>query len=180
MSDSIEINERDIYNFVFYPHAVEEIKKSKLVKGKNFQEEINFYKFLKDNYSPELDPAIKNILKLKIPVYKVFKVIQLKPVKENDFKRQAEVTIFAAASPNERYKIVSKTFFDEQNDYLIRLLNFEHSTKIYVFSISNNILRNYKVVLHPSGKIFTQPDNTKPIEIDSQIEADSIELQFEN
>ena len=121
---------------------------------------------------------MKQKLAEKIPLYVPLKIFILYPVKETVKKRKNDVPIFAADSPKEKLAVMAKTFIDEANHYLIRLLNFKDSSKIYVFSTTEGTLKNYKVIVKPSGKVFEQIDNSSPIELDSPIEAESIELQF--
>ena len=74
--------------------------------------------------------------------------------------------------------MTSATFLDEEKRYLIKLHNFKNSAKIYVFSTSEEKLKNFKIIIQPSNKIFEQTDNSKPLLIDESIEVSSIELQF--
>lgn len=67
---------------------------------------------------------------------------------------------------------------DENNHYLIRLLNFKDSAKIYVFSTTEEVLKNYQIVIKPSGQTFEQDDNSKPIEVKFPLAAENIELHF--
>ncbi len=74
--------------------------------------------------------------------------------------------------------MTSATFIDEDKHYLIKLHNFENSAKIYVFSTSEEQIKNYKIIIHPSEKIYEQSDNSQPLLVDAPVEASSIELQF--
>jgi hypothetical protein len=174
----MDISERDIFNFVFYPEKLSVEKVEHLKTSKLFDEEIDFYRLLRNSMEEELSEDVKLKLAEKIPLYVPMKIFVLFPVKETVKKRKNDVPIFAAASPNEKPAVAAKTFMDENNHYLIRLLNFKDSSKIYVFSTTDEILKNYKVVVKPSGQTFGQIDNSSPIEISTPIEAESIELQF--
>lgn len=174
----MDISERDIFDFVFYPEKLSIEKVEHLKNSKIFDEEVSFYRLLRNSMEEELSENVKLKLAEKIPLYVPMKIFILYPVKETVRKRRNDVPIFAAASPNEKPAVAAKTFIDENNHYLIRLLNFKDSSKIYVFSTIEEHLKNYKVIIHPSEQIFEQADNSSPIEIDSPIEADHIELQF--
>lgn len=174
----MNINERDIFNFVFYPETLVREKNEYLEKTNLFEEEVNFYKQLKGSLSEELSAEIKNKIVEKIPLYKPAKIFFLQPVRDNIKKKKNDVLVLAADSPKEKADVVVKTFSDVDNNYLIRLVNFKESAKVFVFSTTDEVMENYRIVIQPSGKTFEQADNSSPIEIDSPIEADSIELKF--
>ena len=174
----MNISERDIFDFVFYPEKLSIEKVEHLKNSKVFDEEISFYRSLKKSLQEELTEDVKQKLAEKIPLYVPIRKYTLYPVKETVKKRKNDIPILAADSPKEKPAVTAKTFIDEHNHYLIRLLNFKESSKIYVFSTTDETLKNYKVVVKPSGKVFEQVDNSSPIELDSPIEAENIELQF--
>lgn len=174
----MNISERDMFNFVFYPENLSTEKVEHLKNSKIFDEEIDFYRSLKKSLEEELTDDVKQKLAEKIPLYVPLKIFVLYPVKEHVKKRKNDVPIFAAASPKEIPAVTAKTFIDENNHYLIRLLSFKESSKIYVFSTTEGALKNYKIVVKPSGQTFEQNDNSSPIEISTPIEAEKIELQF--
>lgn len=146
--------------------------------SKVFDEEIEFYRSLKKSLDEELSEEVKRKIAEKIPLYNLARFIILYPIKETSKKKKSDLPILAAASAKEKPAVTAKTFVDEANRYLIRLLNFKDSSKIYVFSTTEEVLKNYKVVVQPSGKTFEQTDNSSPIEISSPIEAANIELEF--
>lgn len=174
----MNISERDIFDFVFYPENLSNETAENLKNSNLFAEEIDFYSSLKKSLVEEISEEVKQKIAQKIPLYTPVKVFVLYPAQENKKKQKNDVTILAADSPKEKPAVTAKTFIDEANHYLIRLLNFKDSSKIYVFSTTDEILKNYKVVVQPSGQVFEQTDNSSPIEINSPLEAENIELQF--
>lgn len=174
----MNISERDIFQFVFYPENLSNEKLEHLKTSKVFAEEIHFYKSLKNIFMEELTDEIRQKLAEKIPLYFPQKIFVLLPVKEVLKKRRNDVPVFAAASEKIKPDFTSKTFIDKSNNYLIKLLKFKNSSKIFVFSVTGEKLTNYRVVVNPSGQTFEQSDNSSPIEIDTLIEAESIELKF--
>lgn len=174
----MNISERDIFDFVFYPENLSTEKVEHLKNSKVFDEEISFYRLLRNSMEEELSEDVKLKLAEKIPLYVPMKIFVLYPVKETLKKRKNDIPILAADSPKEKPAVAAKTFIDENNHYLIRLLNFKESSKIYVFSTTEESLKNYKVIVKPSGQTFEQIDNSLPIEISTPIEAENIELQF--
>lgn len=174
----MEINERDLFDFIFYQGNLSSEKVEYLKTSRIFDEELEFYRSLKKSLNEELSEEIKQMIAEKIHVYNPAKIHILYPVQEKMGKRFNHIAVLAAASTDEKPAVSAKTFIDEANHYLIRLLNFKNSSKIYVFSTSEEIIKNYKVIIQPSGKTFSQSDNSAPIEVDSTIEAENIELQF--
>ncbi|NWF89906.1 MAG: hypothetical protein HXY50_10650 [Ignavibacteriaceae bacterium] len=174
----MNITERDIFDFVFYQENLSSEKVEYLKTSRIFDEEIAFYRSLKKSLNEELSEEVKRKIAEKIPLYNPARFHVLYPVRDTFPKRNNHIPVLAAATPNENSSISAKTFIDEAHHYLIRLINFKNSSKIYCFSTSEEKLKNYKVIILPSGKTFEQSDNSSPIEIDQQIEAEKIELQF--
>lgn len=173
----MNITERDLFDFVFFPENLSNERIEYLKTSGIFDEELDFYRSVKKSMEEELTEEVKRKIAEKIPIYNPAKFYILYPVKEPQ-KRKRKFPILVAASPKEKPAVVAKTFADEANHYLIRLLNFKHSAKIYVFSTTEEVLKNYKIVIRPSGQSFQQSDNSSPIEINIPIEAENIELQF--
>ncbi len=174
----MKITEREIFDFVFFPENLPIDKVEYLKNFNEFDDEIKFYHSLKASFEEELSEDIKQKLAERIPIYIPTKIFFLFPVKEVIKEKNSDVTVLAAASPKEKPSVKAKTFIDESNHYLIRLLNFKDSAKIYVFSTTEEVLKDYKIVIRPSEQIFEQTDNSSPIELNSPIEAENIELQF--
>lgn len=174
----MKISERDLFDFVFYPENLSSQKVEYLKTSKVFDEEINYYRTLKKSLAEELPFEVKQKIADRIPIYKLTNSVMLYPVKAKRRKPNGTATVLAADSPEEKPFVTAKTFIDHANHYLIRLLNFKNSSKIFVFSTTDEILRNYKVIVKPSGQSFEQIDNSSPIEISTPIEAENIELQF--
>ncbi len=173
----MEITERDIFNFVFFKSSVSS-EKIKFIKEKNeFSTGIKFYQALKAAIGKNIPVEVKNKLKEKIPAYNSLIYI-LNPVKDKVRKKKVTDLILAADSPKIKSKMTSATFIDDEKHYLIKLHNFENSAKIYVFSTNEEQIKNYKIIIRPSNRIYEQTDNSKPLSIDFPIEASSIELQF--
>ena len=174
----MNISENELFNFVFYPENLSIEKAEYLKTPLIFDEEIEFYRNLKRSLKEELSEEVKLKIAEKISVYNPAKFHMLYPFVDSPQKRKNDLTILAAASAKEKPLVATKTFIDEANHYLIRLLNFKESAKIYVFSTTNAVLKNYKIVIYPTGQTFEQSDNSLPIELNTPIEAEKIELQF--
>lgn len=174
----MKITERDIFNFVFFRDNLSAEKVNYLKNSKNFIQEIDFYLSLKKSFDEELSEVVKQRIAEKIPIYVPSKIFFLFPVEQQSKKRTNSKSVLAAATSEVSSEVHVKTFIDETNRYLIRLLNYENSSKIYVFSTTDEVLKNYRIIIKPSEQIFEQIDNSSPIEIDWPVEAENIELQF--
>lgn len=174
----MKITERDIFNFVFFRDNLSVEKVNYLKNSKNFIEEIDFYLSLKQSFDEELSEDVKQKIAEKISIYIPSKIFFLFPVEQHSKKRTNSKSVLAAATSDAPSEVHVKTFVDETNRYLIRLLNFKDSAKIYVFSTTDEVLKNYRIIIKPSEQTFEQNDNSSPIEIDWPIEAENIELQF--
>lgn len=174
----MKISERDIFNFVFFP-AILSIEKRKYLESIGiYNDEIRFYEELKKDLSDELSAEIKSKIAQRIPNYRFEKIFFLYPTYENNSKRKTDKSILAAASPINQTSITASSFVDEKNQFLIRILKSENKSKIYVFSTVDEVIKNFKIIIKPSGQVFEQQDNTHPICFDKQIEIENIELQF--
>lgn len=174
----MKITERDLFDFVFNPEILSQEKAEYLKSSQIFEEEINLFKLIKQSLTEELDDSIKQQIKAKIPLYQPLKVYTLFPIQDNSKKKKNGTAVFAAASPQDKTFVTTQTFIDEANHYLIRLLNFKSSSKIYVFSTIEKTMENYKIIIRPSGQIFEQADNSSPIEINKPLSVEKIDLQF--
>jgi hypothetical protein len=175
----MNVSERDIFNFVFYPDYLSDEKFSFLKTSKIFDEEVDFFISLKKSLDENLTAEIKNKIAERIPIYVPSQTYSLYPVRELQRKKKNNIQVLAADSPKEKPEVTVKTFVDETNHYLIRLLNFKDSAKIYTFSTTEQSLKNFKVVIHPASAVFNQADNSTPIEVNHPIEAEKIELKFD-
>ena len=177
MKKTMDISEKDLFYYVFFNTELDEQKKTEIKSNKYFKQIISFYESLKSELELKVSAQEKISIAKIIPAYKAEIVVELFPLKEKK-SIYGNFPILAAASAETDFKVNSQTFFDEENDYLIRLLNFQDSSRIYVFSITDQVLKNYKVILHPSEESYTQKDNSVPLEINNVSHVESIELQF--
>ena len=159
----MKINERDIFNFIFYPELVAEDIRSFLRSIEDSSDAIIFYKELKESLELELPTEIKKKISEKIPLYKFSNVIQLFPVEE--IKKKRNGVVLAAASPEETPKIVTKTFYDEDKSYIIKVINYEKNSKIFVFSTQQEVIKNFDLIIQPNNEKYHIKDNSLPLEL---------------
>ncbi|MDO8550672.1 MAG: hypothetical protein Q7S39_11060 [Ignavibacteria bacterium] len=182
----MEITERDLFNYVFYKDLVDKDKVEFLEGNDTYKDEIDFFSSLKDSLSEEISSDLKKKIAQKIPAYNFSNlawrqtgVIVLYPAveKKNKQKRKDKL-VLAADSAELKSQHTSQTFSDEKKQYLVKLINSDSNTKIFVFSTSESELKNLKLTLHPKEKEYLLKDNSNPLEVNEDITAESISLEF--
>lgn len=172
----MKVSEREIFNFVFYPELVREEIKMFLHSIEDSTDALIFYKELKESLSSDLSVETKKKISEKIPVYKFSNVIQLYPVEEIKKKRNGYT--LAAASPEETPKIVTKTFYDEDKSYIIKVINYETNSKIFVFSTQQEVIKKFNLIIQPNNEKYYIKDNLIPLELPTPIQPDTIQIEF--
>ncbi len=173
-----EITEKDIFDFVFYPESVTKEKERFLETSSDFKEEIEFYSSVKKSLSDELYLETKKKIASKINVYKLENIIYLYPVEEFRKKNASNNLVLAAASPEGKPKISSKTFYDEEKTYIIKVINYEKNSKVFVFSTQYELIKDFELNILPQNLKYHISDNSAPLELDFNVEPESISLEF--
>jgi hypothetical protein len=173
-----EITEKDIFNFVFYSELLSKEKLKYLESSTDFQIEINFYSSLKESLSEELGSEIRKKIASKIDSYKFVNIIYLYPVEEIHSHKMSNNVRLAAASPEEKPKVSSKTFYDEEKTYIIKVINYEKSSRVFVFSTQYEIIKDFELNILPQNLKYHLSDNSAPLELDFNVEPESISLEF--
>ncbi len=120
---------------------------------------------------------MKKKLSERITAYKQESIIELFPTRiENG--RKKKVVRFAADSPKSLPKISADTFLDAQSEYMIRILREAELIKIFVFSVSGEELKDFRIILHPCGSEYNCKDNLYPLEIENGHPIEKINLIF--
>jgi len=173
-----EITERDIFNFVFFPELIPTEKERILATSTDFQDELEYYSSIKESLSDEINHEIKKKLSSKINVYKPENIIYLYPVGEHTHKKQSNNLVLAAASPEDKPKISSKTFYDEEKTYIIKVINYEKSSRVFVFSTQYELIKDFELNILPQNLKYHLSDNSAPLELDFNVDPESISLEF--
>jgi hypothetical protein len=172
----LKISERDIFNFVFHPDLVMQEIKSFLVSIEDSNDAIVFYKELKESLKSDLSIEIKKKISEKISVYIFSNIIDLYPLEE--IKKKRNSTILAAASVDEKPKIITKTFYDADKTYIIKVINYSENAKIFVFSTQQEVIKDFEIIILPENKKYHCNDNSLPLELSAPVEAESIQIEF--
>ena len=174
----MQITERDIFNFVFFREEFPEEKKDYLKNSLMFKEEIEFYSSIKNSLNEDINFETKRKIASKISAYKPVNVIQLFPVTEHYKPKHSNGLVLAAAAEVEKPKVSTKTFYDEDKTYIIKVINYEKSSKVFVFSTQYELVKDFHLNILPQNLKYHIPDSSIPLELDFIVEPESISLEF--
>lgn len=172
----MKITEHDIFNFIFYPELVKEEFRAFLSTNEDSTDAIVFYKELKKSLEEDLSIDLRKKIAQKIIAYKLNNIINLYPVQEPKKKRNS--LVLAAASVEEKPKIITKTFYDADKTYIIKIINYSENSKIFVFSTQQEVIKDFDIIILPENKKYHCKDNSLPLELSSPVEAESIQIEF--
>lgn len=173
----ITIDEQDLFNYVFFPESTPDEIRLVIESGNTWIEIIEFYKNLKSNSNNSADDKLKRKIACKIPAYSLLNVIQLYALKEPYIQKQNGNRL-AADSKELKPKMTTKTFVDNDKEYLIKVLNYGNQTKVFVFSTKDEVVKNFDIVIEPHNLKYHFEDNSEPLKIEKSIEAEKIEIRF--
>jgi len=171
-------NEQNIFDFVFYPETVSGEVIAELKTNPKFRERIEFYKSMKEEISTPLSFQLKHKLAKKIPAYSFSNSLRLFPVDEDLQYAEGDRLSFAADSPNGNQSFRATTFIDESKNFLARFIPGDKEVSLFILSVTDQLIKEFKVTLYPSNEIFTCTDNVKPIQLSSSKEITSISLEL--
>lgn len=178
MPENINIDERDIFNFVFFNDLLTEEKIRYIKNNEEKIEGINFYRNLKKRMTEPISKEIKEKIATNIPAYKTIKIIKLYPVKDEIEEKPSEVLFLAAASLEQQPAVSAQSYIDDDKTFLIRLLRINNKTKIFTFPITNTYIKDFNIILHPEERTYSIR-NGEPIEIEGTPEVQSINVEIE-
>ncbi|MGQ9644687.1 MAG: hypothetical protein ACUVT3_12585 [Ignavibacterium sp.] len=174
----LDITEQDLFNYVFFPESLSPEIIHFLSNSKEFSDEIEFFSELKSSLNKELSLDEKKELADRIQSYHFNKIITLYPVKYSA-KKKVNGLILAAASDEVKKPIVSsRTFYDNDNAYIIKVINYENYSKIFVFSTQYELIKNFDLLINPQNLRYHIDDNSIPLELDFKVLPESITIEF--
>ena len=177
--ENIIIDEQDLFYYIFFPETISAEKKEMIEADKSLEDLSEFYRHLKTNSKNIPDDTLKEKIVDKIPAYSLSNVIQLYALKDTILSKQNGNRL-AAGSTELKPKMTTKTFVDNDKEYLIKVLNYGDETKVFVFSTKDEVVKNFDIIIEPHNLIYHFEDNSEPLKIDKSIEAEKIQLQFNN
>jgi len=177
------ISDLDLFYFVFFPHLLPKDKLVYLHNSDDFLDEINFYTKLKNELKIDISAEDKNLISKKIKAYSGHSellednIIYLYPV-HSSIKKNDNKFILAAASDTEQKTIFTRTYFDRDKIYIVKVINYENFSKIFVFSTVYEIIKDFDIIIKPQNLQYHLEDNTKPLELNFNVEPENIILKF--
>ena len=177
--ENIVIDEQDLFYSIFFPENVSAKKKKIIENDKSFYEVLKFYNQLKLNSNNKPDEELKRKIASKIPAYSLSNIIQLYALRNPKVPEQNGYHL-AAGSTELKPSITTKTFVDNDKEYLIKVLSYADITKVFVFSTKDEVVKNFDIMIEPNSLKYHFEDNSQPLKIDKYIEAEKIEIQFNN
>lgn len=176
----IKLDEQDIFNYVFFPEiVVPEIVKA-IEENKNLAEAIDFYKDLLAESVKALSGSLKEKMAARIRAYSPGTAIYLYPFGKSQTAKKGFKRLAAdSESRNLISKLMSKTFADENKEYMVKVINYESSTKVFVFSSHNDIVKDFDIIVEPHNIRYHFDDSSQPLLIDRVVEIESIRLEFD-
>jgi hypothetical protein len=175
--ENIVIDEQDLFCYIFFPESVSAEKKVIIASDKSFDEILEFYGYLKSNSENIPDDVLKKKLANKIPAYSLSNVIQLYVLKDPEVQKQNGNRL-AAGSTELKPKMTTRTFVDNDKEYLIKVLNYADITKVFVFSTKDELVKNFDIIIEPHNLKYHFEDNSEPLKIENSIDAEKIEIRF--
>lgn len=175
MKRTIDITEEDIYQFVNYTQTLSAEKKDYIESHPaEFEQQIEFYrgiqKPLTENEMADLIEKSFRILPDEGFAYRLTPTFI-----ENKHKDQT--VRLAAASLTLKKNPVSVSFADKECKYLIRIINDENKTLIYVFPNNDKTSKiKYELTLFPSGEKHIIADISMPYKLEPGMEINMIDL----
>ena len=175
--ENIYISEQDIFCFVFYPETLSDEKRKKISEDSSLSEAISFYRNMKLDLEIETDVENQKKLASRIPAYTLSNVIELYPLKSPQ-PHKPKANRLAAASTELKPQTATKTFVDTDKEYIVKVLNFGDTTKVFVFSTKDEVVKDFNIIIEPQNLEYHFDDNSEPLVLDKMIDAASIRLQF--
>ena len=169
------ITEQDIFNYVFFPETVSSEKRIKIQNDENLAEAIEFIgEVLKaSKRKPEI--SLRKKLADKIPAYTYSNIIRLDPMKDVLGARSKHL---AADSESRSLisKMMSNTFIDKDQEFMIKVISSENTSKIFVFTTNNESIQNFDILIQPNSLKYHFDDNSQPLTIDHKIDITDVQI----
>jgi hypothetical protein len=178
-----KITEKDLFDYIFFPDLLSKEKYQYLGNSNKFSEEIEFFTELKKSLRRELTEHEKILISKRFPFYSNYvvndtsRIIHLYP-EDLPKKKVKGLELSAASVNNSKSEIITRTFYDDNKTYIIKVINHHSYSKIFVFSTLDAIIKNFEITVFPQGIKYHFDDNTKPLLLDYNIYPEKVALEF--
>lgn len=171
--------EHDIFNYVFFPDKLSPEIKTAIEGNKHLKRTIDFYKELLADTLKPISKSLRKKIASAIPAYSFIDEIRLYPLPAVAMKNTGGRRL-AAGSESRHFisEMSTRTFVDEDKEYMIKVIIHDSTTKVFVFSVKNDVVNNFDIIIEPAEARYHFKDNSQPLIINSEIEIDSIRLEF--
>ncbi len=170
------IDEQDIFNFVKYPDKLTEEKKEYIEGHPDlFEDELDFLQSASGYDNSDLPADIKLKLHFKLLGKNPKQSVRLTKLASPAIQRNHIRNLAADSTKSER-SVKAISFTDESNSYMIKALIDKDKTIIYVFSTDNKELKDFSLLIKPSGEVYHLHSNKTPLILDRSLSIESIDL----
>jgi len=169
------ITEQDIFNYIFFRAKVSDEKINEIVTDEQYAHAVEFYNSLKSETERSLSFSEKRRLAAKIPFYKFNGEYELLPFSVDDSENGMRL---AARTKNNEESGSAISFLSETKELLCRIVPTPNQRLLYCFSINQEELKNFKLVLHPSEIMFDCKSNSEPVIIPAELAIEKISIEF--
>ncbi len=173
----MEVTEKDIFYYVFYPGFLDNIKLRYIEGNEEHYPALEVYNDIKNSPYEEISPGLKKKIADKIPDYKLTEIYELFPWTIEVTESNTSNSVLAAAVKTSSGTF-SKTFIDKEKKIIIRLSGNIKSARLFVFPITGEKLEEFSLTFNPGSRKFYFKDSleTKIIEDVPEIHSISIEV----
>jgi hypothetical protein len=174
----MNINERDIFNFIFFDRLLSEQKRVFIRNNINDFEQINFYRRLKRKTDSNIDRKTKQIIASKIPAYHLSRQITLFPVTEIMNENSLRINNSTLIKTNKKVKSKIETFVDEDDLFIVRIVKTEGTALIYLFSVLKKLTTDIELILQPASRHLKINKINEPIKVNNLEKVETITLEI--
>lgn len=168
------INEIELFKYVFARERLDAALVAEIEREEVFRDSINYFEELKSALQQKISFDVKKKLAAKIPIYNFNNEIELHEVKIPSPKNGGQR--LAAATKELTNKPYTKTFIDENGEFIVKVLNNTGKTKVFIFSTNDDSMKNFKLSVQPLDKEYSFEDNSIQLELESDVEVESVKL----
>jgi len=174
----MNIEEEDIFNFIYNPVGMDETKHNFIKKNSSdFSNEINFYKQLKEQQNiPVPNKIIDNIID-KINSYNLPQTTSTDEGLSSE-QKSAKNNFGNHVNFERTKEFAANSYIDDNSNFIVRIEHSGDSSYIYLTNKENSPIKNYSITINQTKEEFFKEDNSEPIIINRKIGIEDIRLSF--
>jgi len=175
----MKITEKDIYNFVNYKVelAVDKLKFIEQNLSK-YQEQIDLIRDIEESKKRSLSENAIVKFNEEVRQQNSANIYILSKVNES-YTRTDEVLNLAADSFELKKHNIADTFIDEKNKLLLKVINSEEESKIFLFNEENEEIKNFDIIIKkPVEQTYHCETNREPLIVERFEDVESVEVRL--